>query len=71
MDPQQRILLETVYKLLKAAGWTLDAINGSLTSVLVGVMSLDFNDILMRDPETLPTYTATGVARSILSNRIS
>ena len=71
MDPQQRILLETVYESLEAAGWPLDAIDGSLTSVHVGVMSLDFNDIQMRDPETLPTYTATGVARSILSNRIS
>ena len=71
MDPQQRILLETVYESLEAAGWLLDVIDGSLTSVHVGVMSLDFNDIQMRDPETLPTYTATGVARSILSNRIS
>ncbi len=71
MDPQQRILLETVYESLEAAGWPLDAVDGSYTSVHVGVMSLDFNDIQMRDPETLPTYTATGVARSILSNRIS
>ena len=71
MDPQQRMLLETVYEAIEAAGWLLEDIENSPTSVLVGVMTADYNDIQMRDPETLPTYTATGLARSILSNRIS
>ncbi|PKX89195.1 lovastatin nonaketide synthase [Aspergillus novofumigatus IBT 16806] len=71
MDPQQRILLETVFEAFEAAGWPLDTIEGSPTSVYVGLMTSDFNDIQMRDPETLPTYAATGLARSILSNRIS
>ncbi|KAI1387791.1 lovastatin nonaketide synthase [Hypoxylon trugodes] len=71
MDPQQRILLETVFEALEAAGQPLDTVEGSSTGVYVGVMTSDFNDIQMRDPETLPTYTATSLARSILSNRIS
>ena len=71
MDPQQRILMETVYESFEAAGWTLDQMEGSSTSVHVGLMTSDFHDIQMRDPETLPTYAATGTARSILSNRIS
>lgn len=71
MDPQQRILLETVYEALESAGCTLEQVQGSLTSVHVGVMNADYCDIQSRDPETLLTYNATGTARSILSNRIS
>lgn len=71
LDPQQRILLETVYEALETAGYPIDQIQGSLTSVFVGLMTGDFGDIQVRDLETLPTYNATGTARSFLSNRIS
>ena len=71
MDPQQRILLETVYEALESAGYTLEKVQGSLTSVFVGLMTADYYDIQLRDLETLPRYNATGTARSILSNRIS
>jgi aspyridone synthetase (hybrid polyketide synthase/nonribosomal peptide synthetase) len=71
MDPQQRFLLETVYEALESAGCTLEQIQGTLTSVFVGVMTGDFSDIQVRDTEVLPTYSATGTSRSILSNRIS
>lgn len=71
MDPQQRLLLETAYEALEAAGYSLEAMNGSKTSVHVGVMNSDFSNIQLRDPEVLPTYNATGTAISILSNRLS
>lgn len=71
MDPQQRFLLETVYEALESAGCTLEQIQGTLTSVFVGVMTADFSDIQFRDTEVLPAYSATGTSRSILSNRIS
>jgi acyl transferase domain-containing protein len=71
IDPQQRILLETVYESLESAGWPLHVVEGTSTAVFVGCMTSDYNDILNRDPESLPKYTATGIARSILSNRIS
>ena len=71
LDPQQRILLETVYEALESAGYPINQIQGSLTSVFVGLMTGDFGDIQVRDLETLPTYNATGTARSFLSNRIS
>lgn len=71
MDPQQRILLETVYEALESAGYTLEQLQGSSTSVFVGLMTADYYDLQLRDMETLPRYNATGTARSILSNRIS
>lgn len=39
IDPQQRILLETVYQALEAGGHTLESLRGSDTSVYVGTMS--------------------------------
>lgn len=71
MDPQQRILLEVVYESMEAAGVTIDGLRGSDTAVYVGAMSVDYQDILMRDVNTLPTYCATGISRCIISNRIS
>jgi acyl transferase domain-containing protein len=71
MDPQLRIMLESVYEAFESAGYTLDQMRGSKTSVHIGVMASDYYDIQARDPETIPLYTATGTARSTLSNRIS
>lgn len=71
MDPQQRILLETVYEAFESAGWSLDDVAGSETSVHVGTMTDDYIIIQGRDPDTLGTHTATGVSRAILSNRVS
>ncbi|KAM3505085.1 hypothetical protein MY11210_008110 [Beauveria gryllotalpidicola] len=71
MDPQQRTLLEVVYESTETAGIPLDKLRGSLTSVHVGVMTTDWAHMQRRDPETMPPYTATGIASSIISNRIS
>ena len=71
VDPQQRILLETVYESLETAGLPLESLQGSRTGVYVGVMSADYAELLGRDIDTFPTYFASGTARSILSNRIS
>ncbi|KAI4158636.1 MAG: hypothetical protein L6R39_000491 [Caloplaca ligustica] len=71
MDPQQRLLLETVYEGLEAAGLPVEKLQGSQTGVFVGNMGADYADIVSQDLDTLPTYFASGTARSILSNRIS
>ncbi|KAF2271629.1 amino acid adenylation domain-containing protein [Westerdykella ornata] len=71
IDPQQRLLLETVYESLESAGLPLENVAGSDTAVFVGLMSEEYSDHLLRDPDTIPTHMATGTARSILSNRIS
>ncbi|TPX18368.1 uncharacterized protein E0L32_011743 [Thyridium curvatum] len=71
MDPQQRILLETVYEASESAGIPLQRLRGSQCSVFVGVMTADYEHIQYRDPEDLSTYTATGTSRAVLANRIS
>ncbi|KAF4636865.1 hypothetical protein G7Y89_g1216 [Cudoniella acicularis] len=71
IDPQQRILLETVYESIERAGYPLGSLQGTETGVFVGLMCGDYYDILMRDIDTIPQYFCTGVSRSIISNRLS
>jgi hybrid polyketide synthase / nonribosomal peptide synthetase ACE1 len=71
IDPQQRLLLETVYESVEAAGMTIEGLQGSQTAVYVGLMCADYADLLGRDPSFCPTYSASGTARSIMSNRVS
>ncbi|KAF2820849.1 hypothetical protein CC86DRAFT_360096 [Ophiobolus disseminans] len=71
IDPQQRVLMETVYESLEAAGISVESLSESNTAVYVGVMCNDFEQIVYGDPENVPTYASTGSHRSILSNRIS
>jgi acyl transferase domain-containing protein len=71
MDPQQRLTLETVYESLEAAGYTIEQMQGSLTSVYLGVMTGDYHDIQQRDIEIINRYHPTGTSKSILSNRVS
>lgn len=71
LDPQQRMLLETVYEAIEAAGMTIEGLKSSDTGVFVGAMCADYEALQLRDLDAIPTYFATGTARSILSNRIS
>lgn len=71
IDPQQRVLMETVYDTLCDAGLSIESLHGTPTSVFVGVMCDDWSGLLTRDWDTTPTYASTGMGRSILANRIS
>lgn len=71
IDPQQRMLLETVYDSLVSAGLRMEDLRGSPTAVYVGLMQRDFLDNSNYDMDALSTYAATGSAASILSNRVS
>lgn len=71
MDPQQRMLLETVYEALESGGHTIEGLCGSDTAVYVGVMGVEFADNLLKDLDSLPMYFGTGTSRAIISNRIS
>ncbi|KAK3938002.1 polyketide synthetase [Diplogelasinospora grovesii] len=71
IDPVQRILLETVYEALENAGLPVESLQGSNTAFYVGIMADDYQGLMLRDIEAIPTYFATATSRSIIANRIS
>ena len=71
MDPQQRVLLEVIYESLESAGQQIDNLRGSDTAVFAGVMTGDWEAMLLRDLDAAPTYIAVGTSRAVLSNRIA
>ncbi|KAH8426661.1 uncharacterized protein LDX57_004395 [Aspergillus melleus] len=56
IDPQQRVLLETVYEGLESAGLTIEGLQGSSTAVYLGMMGCDYADVVQGDIECTPTY---------------
>ena len=50
---------------------SLDDVSGSRASVHVGCFTDDYNSTVLQDAENLPAHACTGLAASMLSNRIS
>ncbi|KAI0890579.1 uncharacterized protein GGS22DRAFT_194555 [Annulohypoxylon maeteangense] len=71
LDPQSRLLLETVYEALEYAGITVEELRGSNTAVFAGQMVADYEQVMLRDTEFMATYHATGTSRALLANRVS
>ncbi|KAI9699171.1 MAG: Type I Iterative PKS [Bogoriella megaspora] len=71
MDPQQRILLETVFEGIDAGGFSIQDLKGTSVAVFVGQMNNDYYNVLIRDVDSAPQYFATGATLSIMSNRVS
>ncbi|KAI0430353.1 polyketide synthase [Xylaria sp. FL1042] len=71
MDPQQRGMLECVYRALENAGIPLETAAGTQTGVYVGCFSSDYRSLMEKDLDQDLKYAATGNVVSMLSNRIS
>ncbi|MGA1825407.1 MAG: beta-ketoacyl synthase N-terminal-like domain-containing protein [bacterium] len=71
MDPQQRIFIETVWKTIEDAGYKPSDVAGTKTGLFVGVSSFDYNELIIKHALTIEAHIATGIAHSILANRIS
>lgn len=71
MDPLQRLMLEVAFEAFENAGLRISDLSGSATGCYVGSFANDYAGIQARDPEIAPTYTATGIGFSVISNRIS
>ncbi|KAF3763037.1 hypothetical protein M406DRAFT_20609, partial [Cryphonectria parasitica EP155] len=71
MDPQMRLLLETTYEALEAAGQPVEALRGSDTAVYIGMMGNSYKTVMERDLDSIGTYHVSGVARAMMSNRLS
>jgi acyl transferase domain-containing protein/NAD(P)-dependent dehydrogenase (short-subunit alcohol dehydrogenase family)/SAM-dependent methyltransferase len=72
MDPQQRLLLEVSWEALENAAQNPARLRESRTGVFVGLTSDDYGRLLSRDDaNSLDSYYASGVARSVAAGRIS
>ncbi|QNP67900.1 type I polyketide synthase [Streptomyces genisteinicus] len=71
MDPQQRIVLETVWEALERAGVRPEALSESRTGVYLGTMGSDYGNLHNHDYDALDGYLSTGNASSVLSGRVS
>ncbi|MEV6810351.1 SDR family NAD(P)-dependent oxidoreductase, partial [Streptomyces sp. NPDC051129] len=71
MDPQQRVLLETVWETFEDAGIDPTTLRGSQTGVFTGIWASGYAggvDQISRDADG---YVATGTATSVTSGRVS
>ncbi|KAM4054371.1 reducing polyketide synthase FUB1 [Hirsutella rhossiliensis] len=71
MDPEQRLLLELTYEALEDAGVPVEAIAASSAACFISNFTHNYKFQTFRDLSHMPQYTVTGMARAMLSNRIS
>ncbi|CAM3187981.1 SDR family NAD(P)-dependent oxidoreductase [Corallococcus sp. ZKHCc1 1396] len=71
MDPQQRLFLSTVWRAIENAGYRPSELSRGRTGLLVGVAANDYQELQRDFDLDVEAYTATGLAHSILANRIS
>ncbi|NTJ43587.1 SDR family NAD(P)-dependent oxidoreductase [Agrobacterium larrymoorei] len=71
MDPQQRILLQLVWRALEDASLTVPMLQKDRVGVYVGASSLDSGNTYIEDPAAGGPYFMTGNTLSIIANRVS
>ena len=71
MDPQSRKLLEATYRALENAGIPIEECAGSNTCVFTGVSADDYRLMYIKDVSFPIRHAATGMASSMLANKIS
>jgi acyl transferase domain-containing protein len=72
MDPQQRVVLEVAWEALEHASISPQRLEGTRTSVYLGVSAADYYQLIRAGGvANLDAYTASGVAHSIASGRLS
>jgi len=71
MDPQQRFALEMAWHAIEDAGYRASDLAGSRTGVFMGVCHWDYAELLEKHLAAVDAYTPTGIAFSIIANRVS
>ncbi|KAM9826825.1 phenolphthiocerol/phthiocerol polyketide synthase subunit C-like [Neosynchiropus ocellatus] len=72
MDPQQKMLLECVFRALENAGIPMEKASGTRTGVFIGLMNRDYEiKASHAHASVINHWTGTGLAMSIAANRIS
>ena len=71
MDPQHRLFLETVWHAIEDAGYAPSQLAGTRTGLFAGVATSDYADLMRSSARGVESQMSTGIAHSILANRIS
>ncbi|KAM7390200.1 hypothetical protein PAMA_008398 [Pampus argenteus] len=72
MDPQQKQLLQCVYRALENAGLPMEKASGTSTGVFFGLMNRDYETNSAHVHQSVINHwTGTGLAVSIAANRVS
>ncbi len=71
MDPQQKLILQAVWQLFEDAGYAISNLPSRDVAVFLGTSGLDFVENLISSGQSIDPYSLTGVARSIIANRVS
>lgn len=71
LDPQIRMLLESVYEAIADAGYSMADLAGSNTGVYVGGCFSDLHKSMLSDMRLITGYENTGCSHSMFSNRVS
>ncbi|MCX7920841.1 MAG: amino acid adenylation domain-containing protein [Clostridia bacterium] len=71
MDPQQRLFLEMSWKAIEDSGHKASELAGTRTGVYVGISSTDYEEKLGHSIDDIEAYSLTGMARTIIANRVS
>ena len=50
---------------------TMEQLSGSRTGVFTGTMCDDYKRMVLRDPDDMPKYAATGSPVNVIANRLS
>ncbi|MCA9557514.1 MAG: polyketide synthase, partial [Myxococcales bacterium] len=71
VDPRQRLVLETAWEALEDAGIPPSAIAGSQTASIISVLRADYEVCSRDEDRQIENYTGTGMASTIISNRLA
>ena len=73
LDPQQRLLLEVAWESLEHAGIAPPSLSGSEAGVFVGISTLDYGQVQMKNarPDQIDPYFGTGNAMNAVAGRIA
>ena len=71
MDPQQRMLMMYVWKVIEDAGYSAESLSGTDTALFLGTASTGYSERVFRANMAIEGYSSTGLAPSVGPNRMS
>jgi len=71
IDPRQRLIMEVAWEALENAGIPPESLAGSRTGVFMANLANDYGSLLFEDLGWIDSFSGSGTANSIISNRLS